>query len=183
MSLDRLVEEIRARGAAEQSKILAKTQAELAQIAEERDRRVVELTTVTERTAAIEATREKTQRVAAAKLRSRQRLYEAREARLKQSLGETRELLARFVQSPEYPQVLERMYRLAQQELGSNVRVRGRSEDSTVLKRIASKAFVAEPEPIVGGLVAESPDGLRQLDLSFNELLRLREDRVRELLA
>jgi hypothetical protein len=33
------------------------------------------------------------------------------------------------------------------------------------------------------GLLAETLDGDRQLNLSFDELLRLREDRVRELLA
>jgi len=32
-------------------------------------------------------------------------------------------------------------------------------------------------------LIAETPDGSRRLNLSFDELLRLREDRVRELLA
>jgi hypothetical protein len=31
--------------------------------------------------------------------------------------------------------------------------------------------------------VAETPDGSRRLNLSFDELLRLHEDRVRELLS
>ena len=42
-------------------------------------------------------------------------------------------------------------------------------------------AFVAL-SPILGGLVASTPDGHRRLDLSLDELLRLREGEVRELL-
>lgn len=183
MSLDRLVEEIRSRGEAEEKAILAASQAEVLKVEVERERRITELTDDSARVSDIEAARERTQRVAAAKLRARQKIYEARESRLKQSLSETRELLAQYARSPEYPKVLERMFRYAEGALGAPVRARGRAEDADLLKRIAGNAFDSTPEPIVGGLVVETPDGARQLDLSFDELLRLREDRVRELLT
>lgn len=183
MSLDRLVEEIAARGAAQVRAIEETTAREAAKITAERDRRVLAIQQGMERAAAIEASRERAQRVAAAKLRSRQRLYEAREARLKSSLAATQQLLADFTNRPEYPKVLERMYRYATETLGDGVRLKGRAEDAAALKKIAPGRLDPNPAPIVGGLIAETADGSRSLDLSFNELLRLREDRVRELLA
>ncbi len=183
MSLERLVEEIRSRGQAELQGIADHVKTESEHIVEERERRIQEITQETERQGTLEANRERTQLVAAAKLRSRQKLYEAREARLENALLETRELLGAYTASPQYPLVLERMYRVAQAELGNDVVIRGRTEDGPLLTRIAGQAFQPQPEPIVGGLVAETPDRRRRLNLSFDELLRLREDRVRELLS
>ena len=183
MSLDRLVEEIRSRGATELKELEGKTAAEAKRIEEERDRRVHEVTTESERHAQLEANRERMQRIAAAKLRARQKLYEARETRLENGIRETRTLLQEYTGSPQYLAVLERMLRVAQAELGRDALVRGRREDAALLQKVAGSAYDARPETIVGGLVAETPDGHRRLNLSFDELLRLREDRVRELLS
>lgn len=183
MSLERLVEEIRSRGEAELKETQARLATDSQQIEEKRDRRVQEIEQQAERQGELEANRERTQRVAAAKLRSRQKLYEAREARLENALLTTRDLLRDYTSTPQYPLVLERMYRVAQAELGNGIVVRGRSEDAELLQKVAGKAFQTRSEPIVGGLVAETSDGRRRLNLSFDELLRLREDRVRALLS
>ncbi len=99
------------------------------------------------------------------------------------SLETVRALLRKFTQGEEYPEVLRRMYALALDELGKDVRVSGRAEDAAVLRSIAGRSFDPTPASIPGGLIAETPDGARRLTLSFDELLRLREDRVRSLLA
>ncbi|MGI0068411.1 MAG: V-type ATP synthase subunit E family protein, partial [Thermoplasmata archaeon] len=137
MSLERLVEEIRARGAAQVHSIEETAAIETAKITADRDQRVLTIQEESERAAAIEASRERAQRVAAAKLRSRQRLYEAREARMKSSLSATHQLLADYTTQPEYRKVLERMYRYAAETLGEDVRLKGRAEDAAALKRIA----------------------------------------------
>ncbi|MGI0130371.1 MAG: hypothetical protein ACREEC_09520, partial [Thermoplasmata archaeon] len=67
--------------------------------------------------------------------------------------------------------------------LGRPIRISGRADDAAVLAKVAGKAFDPTPQPILGGLVAETADRSRRLNLSFDELLRLREDEVRELLA
>ena len=74
------------------------------------------------------------------------------------------------------------MVAAATDELGKGVRIRGRSEDAALLQKVAGKAFDPAPVPIVGGLIAATANGDRRLNLSFDELLRMREDRVRELL-
>ena len=96
MSLDRLVDEIRQRGEAELRAIEASLSEKTAAIAADRDRRIAGIRRETERVVAAEGARERAQRIAAAKLQARKRLYEAREARLQQGVAATRALLAWF---------------------------------------------------------------------------------------
>jgi vacuolar-type H+-ATPase subunit E/Vma4 len=183
MSLESLVDEIRRRGEAELAAVTAQRDRERAKVVEERDRRLEELRAASARATEAEVARERAQGLAAAKLQARKLLYEAREERLEGALRETRALLEEYTRSAEYPLVLKRMVATATKALGKQLRISGRAEDAPVLARVAGKSFDPTPQPIVGGLIAETPDGSRRLNLSFDELLRLREDRVREILA
>ena len=183
MSLESLVDEIRRRGEADLAAVTAARAAELAKIAAERDRRLEELRSENARATESEVARERAQRLAAAKLQARKLLYEAREKRLTSAVAETRALLSDYTRSAQYPAVLKRMVAVAIDALGKQLRISGRAEDATLLQKAAGKSFDSTPQPILGGLVAETPDGSRRLNLSFDELLRLREDRVREILA
>jgi len=183
MSLESLVEEIRRRGEADLAALTATRDAEAAKILSERDRQVAELKAESARATDAEIAHERAQNLAAAKLQARKQLYEAREKRLVGALGETQNLLSEYTRSPQYPAVLKRMMTAATDTLGKQVRILGRGEDAALLAKLAGKSFDPNPQPILGGLVAETPDGSRRLNLSFDELLRLREDRVRELLA
>jgi vacuolar-type H+-ATPase subunit E/Vma4 len=183
MTLEALVEEIRRRGEQELQQTLAGQQAEAAKVQKERDEKLAEIRENSARATETEVAREKAQRIAAAKLQARKMLYEAREKRLEVGLLETRDLLTGFASSSAYPSVLKKMVDAATSALGKQVRVSGRSEDAGVLAKVAGKSFDPTARPILGGLIAETPDGSRRLNLSFDELLRLREDKVRELLA
>lgn len=183
MALEDLVEEIRRRGEAEIEKIRSTRSAEETRVRAEREQKLAEIRTQAARSAEVEAAREKAQRLAAAKLKSRKLLYEARERRLENAVAETRTLLQEFTTSREYDAVLRQMIDVASRALGKQFRVSGRAEDASRLSRVAGKAFDPTPQPILGGVVVETTDGARRLNLSFDELLRLREDRVRELLA
>jgi vacuolar-type H+-ATPase subunit E/Vma4 len=183
MSLESLVEEIRQHAETELRATLDQQKSEAARILADRDRRVAEIRAASQRATEMDVARERAQRVAAAKLQARKLLYEAREKRLEDGLRETRSLLAQYTASPAYPAVLKRMVDVANRSLGRQLRISGRAEDSSVLARVAGKSFDPTPQPIVGGLIAETTDKSRRLNLSFDELLRLREDEVRELLA
>jgi vacuolar-type H+-ATPase subunit E/Vma4 len=183
MSLESLVEEIRLRAETELKRTVDEQKAEAAKVLADRDRRIAEIRETSARASAIETARERAQRVAAAKLQSRKMLYEAREKRLEAGLGEARALLANYTSSTGYPTVLKRMVEVAGDSLGRQVRISGRAEDAAVLAKVAGKSFDPTERAIVGGLIAETPDRSRRLNLSFDELLRLREDEVRELLA
>jgi len=183
MSLESLVEEIRRRGAAELAEVTSAQDLERAKIVAERDQKVEEIRAEGARATEAEVARERAQRVAAAKLQARKLLYEAREKRLGTAVAETRTLLQEYTRSTQYPAVLRRMAVAATDALGKQVRISGRGEDASLLAKVAGKSFDPTPQPILGGLVAETPDGSRRLNLAFDELLRLHEDRVRELLA
>jgi vacuolar-type H+-ATPase subunit E/Vma4 len=183
MSLESLIDEIRARAEAELKATDEARKASTAKIATDRDHAIEEITGTAARLTEIDVARERAQRIAGAKLKARKMLYEAREKRLESALRETRDLLSEYTDRPEYPQVLKRMVAVATDELGRQVKVSGRSEDAARLQKAAGKAFDPTPQPILGGLIAESTDGSRRLNLSFDELLRLREDKVREILA
>jgi vacuolar-type H+-ATPase subunit E/Vma4 len=183
MSLDSLIEEIRARAEAELKAADEARRAAVAKIEADRDRQIREISETGERATETEVVRERAQRIAAAKLQSRKMLYEARERRLEGALRETRELLSEYTGRPEYAGVLKRMVQVAADELGRPLKVSGRAEDSARLQKAAGKAFDPTPRAILGGLIAESADGSRRLNLAFDELLRLREDKVREILA
>ena len=183
MSLESLVEEIRMRAEAELTATIDQQMTEGVRIATDRDRRIAELGAASLRATEVEVARERAQRVAGAKLQARKKLYEAREQRLEEGLRETRALLADYTSSAHYPAVLKRMVEVANDSLGHQVRISGRTEDAPILAKVAGKTFDPTTQPIVGGLIAETTDHSRRLNLSFDELLRLREDQVRELLA
>lgn len=183
MTLESLVEEIRRKGREELDGVERENAGEHARILEERDRRVAEVRAQAARASEAEVARERAQRVAAAKLAARKLVYEAREKRLATALEETRGLLGEFTSTAAYARVLERMLATATAALGRPVRVSGRAADAALLKRVAGSSFDPTPRPIAGGLIAETPDGARRLNLSFDELVRLREDRLRERLA
>ena len=182
MPLERLVEEIRLRAQTDLEGARSRLEEEQKKIVAERDRRVQELRAEGERLTALEGVRLRAQHVAAAKLKARKLQYEAEERQSSAGLELTRQMLAGFTKGSEYASVLKRMYALAVDQLGKQIRVSGRSEDAGALKSIAGKAFDDTPLPILGGLVATSADGSRRLNLTLDELLRLREDKVRDLL-
>ncbi|MGA8664013.1 MAG: V-type ATP synthase subunit E family protein [Thermoplasmata archaeon] len=183
MTLERLIAEIRSRGERELGEETQKFEAEKARLQEDRAHRVTAIQEDFRTRTDAEGRRERTQRVAGARMQSRKLEYEAQERAMNASLEAVRGLLRDFTTSDEYPEVLRRMYSVATDELGKDVRVAGRAEDAALLKPLAGRSFDPTPVAILGGLIAETPDGDRRLSLSFDELLRLREDRVRSLLA
>ncbi len=183
MTLDRLLAEIQARAERELAAAQAQFDAERTRLNREREERVAAIRADSQARAEAEAHRERAQRVAGARMQARKLGYEAQERAMAASLDNVRALLLGFTESDEYPEVLRRMYAVATDEFGKDVRLSGRAEDAALLKGIAGRGFDPTPQPILGGVIAETPDGQRRLRLSFDELLRLREDRVRALLA
>lgn len=183
MGLDRLVEEIRLRGEADLKAESDRLEAEAARIAADRDQRIASLRAESQRLAELEAGRERAQRIAGARQAARKLAYEARERQMADALAQSRQLLQAFTKDARYPAVLKRMVAAATEELGKGLKIYGRAEDAAALKTAAGKAFDDRAAPILGGLIAETSDGSRRLNLSFDELLRLREDRLRDLLA
>ena len=183
MTLERLVEEIRRQAEADLKAETDRQDAERTRIAADRDHRIEEIRAEAKRSGEREAAREHAQKVAGARMAVRKMAYEARERQVGDALVQSRKLLSDYTDDSEYPAVLKRMYAAAVEQLGKSIKVYGRAEDASVLRSVAGKSFDDTAAPILGGLIAETADGERRLNLSFDELLRRREDQLRDLLA
>lgn len=183
MTLDALVAEIRSRSLSEIARLREQRAADEARIVAEQTERVGAIRSEQDRLARAEAARVRAQLLAAAKVNARKRVFEARERRMQGLLRQSRSALSEFTDSAEYDATLRRMIAAATQTLGKQARISGRPEDADRLAEAAGKGFDPTPRSILGGIVAESPDGSRRLNLSLDELLRLREPAVRELFA
>ncbi len=182
MSLERLVAEIESRAQQEIAGEQARFEKEQAEIVADRARRIDALRSDALRRANQEAARERTRLVAGARLEAKKLGYEFQESRTQELLGAVKRQLADYTKSPEYPKLLKRMYAAATSRLGKELKIRGRAEDAKVLKGVAGAGFDDAPLPVSGGFVAETSDGTRRLNLTFDELLRLREDELRSFL-
>lgn len=122
--------------------------------------------------------RERIRILGAAKLQSKKMVFDATEQMLESNIGALRQVLADLASSKEYPELLARMAAYASKRLGGNVIVRSRPSDAAAFKKLGVKVGSSNLESM-GGFKATNADGTLELDLTFEELLRNREDEVR----
>ncbi len=130
------------------------------------------------REAAALAQKEKTRIQGAAKLQAKKLLFDATEKLLENNIEALKEALADYAESPAYSELLTRMARYASKRLGGKTTVTCRKEDEATLKAAGAKIGSTSLNSI-GGFKADSEDGTLELDLTFEEMLRSREDEVR----
>ena len=184
MTLQGLVKEIEARSAKEVRELEAKLDAERKAIEEQTREETARLRTEADKRSQLDAVRERSRLLAAAKLQAKKVLFEARERRAAAALEALRARLGAYTQGPEYAPLLGSMVSIGASVLGGDVKVLARSEDVPLLpSKLRSLVDTQHPIRVMGGLIVEKKDGSRALNFTFEELLRLREDRVREILA
>lgn len=124
------------------------------------------------------AQKEVTRVEGASKLQSKKALFDATEKLLENNIAALRDALAEYASSPAYPELLARMAKYASKRLGGKIAVTCRKQDEAALKAAGAKVASANLNAI-GGFKADSEDGTLELDLTFEEILRSREDEVR----
>jgi vacuolar-type H+-ATPase subunit E/Vma4 len=91
-----------------------------------------------------------------------------------------RQELKNYTKSPEYKKTLERMVDHAKNKLGKNVVIHSNDNDSMTIK--AMNVTLGATIDTIGGILAEDNNGTREIDLTFEELLRTHEDEVKSFL-
>ena len=124
------------------------------------------------------AQKEVTRVEGASKLQSKKALFDATEKLLENNIAPLRDALAEYASSTAYPELLARMAKYASKRLGGKIAVTCRKQDEAALKAAGAKVASANLNAI-GGFKADSEDGTLELDLTFEEILRSREDEVR----
>ena len=130
------------------------------------------------REAVVLAQKEVTKVEGAAKLQAKKLLFDATEKLLENNVAGLKDALAEYAASPAYPELLARMAKYASKRLGGKIVVTCRKADEAALKAAGAKIASANLNAI-GGFKADSEDGTLELDLTFEEILRSREDEVR----
>ena len=73
------------------------------------------------------------------------------------------------------------MVNSSKKKLGQKIMVHCREEDRTVLKE--KGVTIGSTIQTLGGIIAENNDGTKEIDLTFEELLRTHEDEVKSFLT
>jgi len=177
MSLESVVQVILDRGAAEASQILDAARAErermLAEVLADAAKALAE----TEASARAEAERKRVQSLARAELESRKLVLAAQ----KESLDEVYAgALAHLGELPDNTELLRRLLEANQEEWRSGGKVYSNPRDEPFVRKIVGSTFAGTIE-CVGGVVIESGDGTRRVDLRYDSILRdVWDDAVKE---
>jgi V/A-type H+/Na+-transporting ATPase subunit E len=178
MGVDALLREVEER----RRKALETLEAEYSSKREEVKKRTDEQIAYVMESARREATavsqREKTKIQGAAKLQTKKVMFDATEKMLENNISALNQALVELAASSAYPDLLGRMARYASKRLGGKITVTCRKADEATLKAAGVKIGSVNLNTI-GGFIAESEDGTLELDLTFEELLRGREEEVR----
>jgi vacuolar-type H+-ATPase subunit E/Vma4 len=178
MGVDALLKEVEDR----RKKALEALEAEYSDRREEVTKRTAEQVAYTmesaKREAVVLAQKEVTRVEGAAKLQSKKLLFDATEKLLENNIAALKDALAEYSASPAYSDLLAGMAKYASKRLGGNIMVTCRKADEAALKAAGARIASANLNAI-GGFKADSEDGTLELDLTFEEILRSREDEVR----
>ena len=179
--LDIFIQEIENRKEQE-IRLLEKTLAEKkAEINHSKEITIKELQDKYTQDAKAKSQREFARIVEAAKLNAKKILFEAINANMNSTFGVIMQELENYVQNPEYKNLLKRMINYAKNILGSDIIIHCREKDTSIVKGMDIP--IGSPINTLGGILAENKEGTRELDLTFEELLRSREDDIKGFLV
>ncbi len=115
--------------------------------------------------------------VEAGKLEAKKILFDAINQNLDSTFDKIKQELGNYAQTSEYNKKLQKMAETAKNTLGDSIVIHCREEDKAVFG--SQDITIGSPIQILGGLVAENNDGTKELDLTFEELLRTHEDEIK----
>ena len=130
--------------------------------------------------AKVKSQREAGRIVETARLDAKKILFDAINENMDSTFNTIRQELKNYTKKPEYKKTLEMMVNHAKKNLGKNVVIHSNADDSVNIK--AMNVTVGATIDTVGGILAEDNNGTRELDLTFEELLRTHEDDVKSFL-
>jgi V/A-type H+-transporting ATPase subunit E len=121
--------------------------------------------------------REAARIVESAKLKAKKILFEAINANMDTTFKTIKNEMKTFAQKPEYRETLLRMVSHAKNTLGPDIIIHCREGDRFVLGEM--NVPIGSSINTLGGIIAEDNEGKKELDLTFEELLRTSEDNVK----
>ena len=131
--------------------------------------------------AKIKSEREQARIIEASKLHAKKIMFDAINANMQSAFAVIQQEIENYTKSPQYKKALETMISNSKKKLGQNIIVHCREEDKSILKELG--VTTSKSIKTLGGIIAENKEGTRELDLTFEELLRTNEDQVKSFLS
>jgi V/A-type H+/Na+-transporting ATPase subunit E len=129
----------------------------------------------------IRSEREYARIIEAGKLQTKKIMFEAINANMHSAFNVIKQEIETYTTSHQYKQALETMVNSSKKKLGQNIVVHCRDEDKSALKELG--VTLGKSIKTLGGIVAENKEGTKELDLTFEELLRTNEDKIKSFLS
>ena len=115
--------------------------------------------------------------VEAGKLEAKKILFDAINKNLDSTFDMIKHELGNYTKTSEYKKKLQKMAETAKNTLGDDIVIHCREEDKAIFS--GQDITIGPSIQILGGLVAENNNGTKELDLTFEELLRTHEDEIK----
>jgi len=127
--------------------------------------------------AKLKSEREAARIVEAARLQARKMLFDAININLDSAFEVIKAQLKSYTKTDEYKESLHKVIATAKKNLGPNIKVHCREQDRAPLSDLG--ITVVKTIQTIGGVLAENENGSKELDLTFEELLRIHQDEVK----
>lgn len=128
--------------------------------------------------AKIKSQKEYAKIVEASKLQAKKILFESINENMDSTFDVIKQEMKNYVQKPDYKNLLKKMITFSKNTLGSDAKIHCRTNDTSIFKEM-NIPVVDPPINTLGGIISEDKQGTRELDLTFEELLRTKEDDVK----
>ncbi len=127
--------------------------------------------------AKLKSEREYARIIESARLEAKKILFDAINANLESALNAIKQEINNFTKTSQYKKVLADMVNTSKKKLEQNITVYCREEDHVILKDM--EVTIGSSIQTLGGILAENKNRTKELDLTFEELLRTQEDEVK----
>ena len=127
--------------------------------------------------AKIKSERESSRIIEGGKLEAKKILFEAINTNLDSNFDSIKQELGKFTKSADYKKIIQKMIETSKKKLGKEIVIHCRKEDESLFKE--KGITVGSSIQTIGGIIAENKKGTKELELTFEELLRSHEDEIK----
>ncbi|MFZ0511547.1 MAG: V-type ATP synthase subunit E [Candidatus Nitrosopolaris sp.] len=177
MSIENFIEEIEGRKRRELEALDIHLAEEKTAIQIKKDNAINDMHEYFSNESRLKSEREAARIVEAARLQAKKILFDAINLNLDSAFEVIKEQLRSYADSGEYKATLQKMIVTAKKNLGPKIKVICRENDRSSLAEIG--VTVIKTIQTIGGVIAENENGTKELDLTFEELLRIHEDEAK----
>ena len=184
MALDSFTQEIEDRKRREIAQLDAGLSEKVATVSSNKRAKIGQLQEQFSSEAKVKSEREAARIVEEARLQAKKTLFDAINSNLVSAIDATKNSLNSYTQKPQYKKALISMADFARKKLGDDMTIHCREEDKAIFKDPQSgvRFTLGTPIKTIGGIIAENKGKTKEIDLTFEELLRTHEDEIKNIL-